>query len=373
MRKFAHWISLSAFILMVSSTAGAAVKAAPPYTVAVSAGSGGSVTPNGKVAVTAGNQQSFAIAPNVGYHMVDVKLDGVSKGAVTSVTAPNDFTNNKNNSHKLAATFAINMYQVNVQSGSGGKASIASKSVKYGTKLSFTVTPNKGYSISSMSVGAPGTTGTPDGTSAKGVFKGTLIVTSDLNLSVSFSQATSGGGGSGNTSGFTSSLVTGKTVYLVNSDGYSIFTFSSKGTVKGSSAVTSGTPLANISASWKLLSDGTLDVFSGSKWSYTYVLVNDSGTYWDVLETDGTGAAASPARMYYGSGASAAAQSYYAATYGGSSVTSYFFGYALGAGESAAGDLTISAFTGKRFTGAIRHRVPTVRMSSITVQQHPAL
>lgn len=349
MRNFAGWIGLWIFTLMVSPTAGAAVKAAPPYTVTASAGSGGSVTPKGKVTVAAGSQQSFTIAPNAGYHVVAVKLDGVSKGVVATVSAPTDFTAHKTSSHKLAATFAINTCQVNIQAGSGGKVSIASKTVKYGTKLSFTVTPDKGYAITSMSVGAPDATGTtPVGSYSRGVFKGTLTVTSDIGFSVSFAQQPSGGG-PGGASGFTSSMLAGKTVYLVNSDGYSIFAFNSKGTVNGSSSITSGTPVPNLTASWKLLSNGPLEVYSGTIWSYTYALAFDSGTYWDVVETDKTGAA-SAARMFYGSGALAAAQAYYLATYGGGNTGgSYFYGYALGVGESSAANLPISAFTGKTF------------------------
>lgn len=351
MRNFARWIRvLVLFTSVASSTAGAAVKAPPPYTVTASAGSGGSITPKGKVTLAAGSQQSFAIAPNTGYHIAAVKLDGVSKGVVATVTAPTDFAATKNNSHKLTAAFAINTYQVNVQSGDGGKVSIASKTVKYGTKLSFTVTPSKGYVISSISVGAPGATGTtPTGSYSKGIFKGTLTVTSDTNLAVSFAQQGSGGGGSGSTSGFTSSMLTGKTIYMVNPDGYSIFVFGSKGaTVNGSSSVTSGTPQATLTATWKVLSDGSLQV-SGASWSYTYALKVDSGTYWDVNETDKTGAA-SPARLFYGSGALDAAKAYYLATYGGGSpVATYFLNYALGADESSAAGLTSSACTGKTF------------------------
>jgi RecA/RadA recombinase len=40
------------------------------------------------VQVLPGVGQSFAITPSPGFHLVDVKVDGVSRGAVTSLTLP---------------------------------------------------------------------------------------------------------------------------------------------------------------------------------------------------------------------------------------------------------------------------------------------
>ena len=42
------------------------------YTITASAGLNGSITPSGAVSVTCGGNQSFAIAPDPGYHVLDV-------------------------------------------------------------------------------------------------------------------------------------------------------------------------------------------------------------------------------------------------------------------------------------------------------------
>src|SRR5437899_11157358 len=54
------------------------------HTIAASAGANGSITPSGSVAVNDGDSQSFTIAADAHYHILDVKVDGVSVGAVAS-------------------------------------------------------------------------------------------------------------------------------------------------------------------------------------------------------------------------------------------------------------------------------------------------
>jgi hypothetical protein len=69
--------------------------------ITASAGSGGSISPSGEVAVTNGGSQTFTITPGVGYQMSDVLVDGSSVGPVTSYP----FTNVTAN-HTISATFA---------------------------------------------------------------------------------------------------------------------------------------------------------------------------------------------------------------------------------------------------------------------------
>jgi hypothetical protein len=70
------------------------------YTIKATAGTGGSITPSGTVKVNYGANKTFAITPNSGYEILDVKVDGVSKGAITTYT----FTNVTAN-HTISATF----------------------------------------------------------------------------------------------------------------------------------------------------------------------------------------------------------------------------------------------------------------------------
>lgn len=74
--------------------------AAATYTITASAGIYGNISPSGAVTVPAGGNLTFTITPDAYYSIVDVKVDGVSVGAVDSYT----FTNVSAN-HTISATF----------------------------------------------------------------------------------------------------------------------------------------------------------------------------------------------------------------------------------------------------------------------------
>lgn len=73
------------------------------YTIEASSGANGRIHPAGSVKVAAGANQTFTITADAGYHISDVTVDGVSKGAVSSYTFENVQTN-----HTIHATFAKN-------------------------------------------------------------------------------------------------------------------------------------------------------------------------------------------------------------------------------------------------------------------------
>lgn len=70
------------------------------YTIKAAAGEGGSIAPNGYIAVSAGSDKSFAIAAAEGYEIKDVLIDGVSVGAVPDYTFKNVWKN-----HTIDAVF----------------------------------------------------------------------------------------------------------------------------------------------------------------------------------------------------------------------------------------------------------------------------
>ena len=72
----------------------------PVYTIKATAGSHGSITPSGDVDVLHGGSQTFTIAANSGYAISNVKIDGVSIGAVKSYTFENVTEN-----HTIEVTF----------------------------------------------------------------------------------------------------------------------------------------------------------------------------------------------------------------------------------------------------------------------------
>src|SRR5437773_3418266 len=73
-----------------------------PYTITASAGSGGSIAPNGAVSGACGASQTFTITPDAGFHIVHVLVDGASAGTPATYTFPNVQAN-----HTIAASFAL--------------------------------------------------------------------------------------------------------------------------------------------------------------------------------------------------------------------------------------------------------------------------
>lgn len=74
----------------------------PTYSITVTSGKGGSISPRGQVSVTEGGSQSFTITPDSGYEVREVKIDGSSVGAVTSYV----FNDVKKN-HTIYAVFQL--------------------------------------------------------------------------------------------------------------------------------------------------------------------------------------------------------------------------------------------------------------------------
>jgi len=72
----------------------------PPF-IEASAGVGGSISPSGDMVPISGSDQPFTITAHAGYHILDVKVDGSSIGAVGNHTLPN-----VTSYHTIAASFA---------------------------------------------------------------------------------------------------------------------------------------------------------------------------------------------------------------------------------------------------------------------------
>lgn len=134
------------------------------WTLTATAGSGGSIVPQGNVtanqatnssstittvSVGQGGNQSFSIIPNAGYRITSVTVDGVSVGAVSSYTF-----NSVSADHTISASFALAAtYAVTASVGTGGTISPAGTStVNLGATLTYTITPTTGYKVSDVLV-----------------------------------------------------------------------------------------------------------------------------------------------------------------------------------------------------------------------------
>ena len=71
-----------------------------PYRISASAGTGGSISPNGHSLINAGDSKTYAITPASGYRIKDVQVDGKSVGTPTSYTF-----SNVQGDHTIAASF----------------------------------------------------------------------------------------------------------------------------------------------------------------------------------------------------------------------------------------------------------------------------
>jgi hypothetical protein len=118
------------------------------FTITSSAGSNGSITPNGATPVNFGANQTYAITPATGYHIVDVLVDGVSVGPVTTYT----FTN-VTATHTISVIFAINTYTITASAGANGSISPnGTTSVNYGANQTYTITPVTGFHVADVLV-----------------------------------------------------------------------------------------------------------------------------------------------------------------------------------------------------------------------------
>ena len=100
--RFALAAVLALLLLLACVGVGAATAGATPPTIVPYTGLDGTVLPNVPQAVTAGTPTTFLITPAPTFHVADVKVDGVSVGAVETYT----FANATAADHTIVATFA---------------------------------------------------------------------------------------------------------------------------------------------------------------------------------------------------------------------------------------------------------------------------
>lgn len=146
------------------------------YLINASAGTNGTIMPSGIVNVYQGESTTFAIAPNAGYHTVNVTVDNVPQGVLTSYTF-----NNVTANHSITASFAINTYTITANAGAnGGITPNGAVVVNHGVTQTFTITPNLGYKVTDVLI---------DGISAGALSTYTFTnVTANHTITASFMQ-----------------------------------------------------------------------------------------------------------------------------------------------------------------------------------------
>jgi hypothetical protein len=123
----------------------------PPiiHTITASAGDGGAINPDGNIPVTHGYSQTFTITANNGYHIKKVKVDGVSKGDISSYTF-----NKVNEDHEITAEFEDNICIITatVDSGPGSISPSGKVEIEYVGSKVFEIQALPDHAIKSVIV-----------------------------------------------------------------------------------------------------------------------------------------------------------------------------------------------------------------------------
>jgi len=120
------------------------------YSIAVSFGEHGTITPNGDVSVENGTDQTFYIVPDAGYHIESVTVDGeyvasaVSEGEYTFVNVTED--------HTIHAEFAINTYTIVAYAQGGTITPNGTITVNHGDELTLEFEPDEEYELLNLMV-----------------------------------------------------------------------------------------------------------------------------------------------------------------------------------------------------------------------------
>lgn len=120
------------------------------YTVAVSSGGHGSVDPDGDVLVEYGDSLTVKIAPDTGYVLKSVTLDGID--VTPSVSGLVLVLNDVVSDHSVRVEFEVITYTVTVTAGENGSADPTTSVVEYGKSLKIVFIPEPGYRTSYLTI-----------------------------------------------------------------------------------------------------------------------------------------------------------------------------------------------------------------------------
>ena len=204
------------------------------YTVTPSAGTNGTISPNTAETANYGTNVTFTATPNTGYTVATWSVDGsaVQTGGTSYTLSA------VAGSHTVSVTFKVLTYTVTPSAGTNGTISPnTAQTANYGTNVTFTATPNTGYTVATWSV---------DGSAVQtGGTTFTLTnVTASHTVSVTFTNiiytVTPSAGANGTISPNTAQTVAsgGSVTFTATpSTGYTVATWS----VDGSAVQTGGT------------------------------------------------------------------------------------------------------------------------------------
>jgi len=132
------------------------------FTITASAETGGTISPTGSISVASGTNQAFSIAPNSGYTIAGVTVDGSPVGTVSSYTFTNVMA-----SHTIAASFSAASagdYTLTLTETGTGTGSVTTSpsgtTFASGTSVTLTAIANAGSTFTGWSGACSGTSRT---------------------------------------------------------------------------------------------------------------------------------------------------------------------------------------------------------------------
>ncbi len=121
------------------------------HSIAASAGSNGTISPEGNVSVIENGSKTFSITPDNGYRILSVTVDGINKGAIESY----EFASVTEN-HTINAEFEfipVSTYSITAVSQTNGTISPSGvTTVNEGANQAYSITADAGYQIDSVVV-----------------------------------------------------------------------------------------------------------------------------------------------------------------------------------------------------------------------------
>ena len=139
------------------------------------------ITSSQQVLVSNGDNPTFQIRPNAGYHIADVSVDGASQGSITSYTFTAVSTG-----HTISATFQADTgstHTITVTQNAHGTISPATGAVNHGTDKTYTITADANYLVDDVVID-----GTSIGSRVSYTFEN---VVSDHTISATFASISS--------------------------------------------------------------------------------------------------------------------------------------------------------------------------------------
>ncbi len=275
-----------------------AVFAINQYAIIASAGSSGSISPTGTITVNYSSNKKFTIAPNIGYHVDSLVVDGTKVDSTTSYTFMNVIA-----SHTIRAVFAINQYTISSSAGPNGTIfPSGSVVVLYGANQTFTVTPSTNYHVDSVIVDGAyigsGTTHTFNNVTANHSIRATFAIdTYAITASAGIQGAINPSGSVGVVTGANQAFtISANAHYHVDSvvvDGnrvdsttsYTFYGVAANHTIRAAFAIDQYTINASAGLGGTISPNGAVEVNYGSNQTFTFSPV--VGHHVDSLVVDG--------------------------------------------------------------------------------------